>query len=61
MKGIHPFFIIFLESLTINYNALELATYLEEALGNKKVSSPGQWHSKHKINVSPLGSLLKDK
>jgi hypothetical protein len=36
MKGIHPFFIIFLDSLPINYTTLKLATYLEEALGNKK-------------------------
>jgi hypothetical protein len=34
MKGIHPFFIIFPESLPINYTTLQLATYPEEALGN---------------------------
>jgi hypothetical protein len=119
MKGIHLFFIIFLESLPINYTTLKLATYLEEALGNTKyhhqdrgipnarfmsdlldhgsrtnerdpsifiifleslpmnhttlkyglprrgirndkISSPGAWHSKHKIHVSPLGLWLKD-
>jgi hypothetical protein len=36
MKWMHLFFIIFLESLPINYTALKLATYLEDALGNKK-------------------------
>jgi hypothetical protein len=36
MKGMHLFFIIFHESLPINYTTLKLATYLEEALGNKK-------------------------
>jgi hypothetical protein len=35
-KGIHIFFIIFMESLPMNYLTLKLATYLEEALGNKK-------------------------
>jgi hypothetical protein len=36
MKGIHPFFIVFPTSLPINYTTLKFATYLEEALGNKK-------------------------
>jgi hypothetical protein len=36
MKGMHLFFIIFLERLPINYTTLKLATYLEDALGNKK-------------------------
>jgi hypothetical protein len=35
-KGIHLFFITFPESLPINNITLKLATYLEEALGNKK-------------------------
>jgi hypothetical protein len=26
-----------------------------------KVSSPGPWHSSHKIYVSPIGTLIKDK
>jgi hypothetical protein len=31
--------------------------------GNRKhkVSSPGPWHSKPNIHVSPIGSLIKDK
>jgi hypothetical protein len=122
MKGIHLYFISFLESLPINYTTLELTTYLKEALGNTwyhhqdsgitnsrfmsvllnhgsrttnerdpsifynlyiefghklhyfrvghlprrgirkhEVSSPEPWHSMHKIHVSPLGSLIKDK
>jgi hypothetical protein len=120
MKGIDLSFISFLESLAINYTTLELATYLEEALGTTKyhhqengipikkimsvlsdhgsktnekdpsifhklsgelanklhyfrvghlprkgirkheVPSPGQWHYKLKIHVSPLESCLKD-
>jgi hypothetical protein len=36
MKGIDLFYIIFPESLTINYTTLKLATYLEEALGNNR-------------------------
>jgi hypothetical protein len=28
---------------------------------NHEVSSPGPWHSEHKIHVSPFGSWLKDK
>jgi hypothetical protein len=36
MKGIHLFFIIFLESLPINYTTLKLASNLEEALVNNK-------------------------
>jgi hypothetical protein len=36
MKGIHLFFIIFVESLPKKYTTLKLATYLEEALGNNK-------------------------
>jgi hypothetical protein len=28
---------------------------------NHKVSSPRPWHSSHKIHVSPIGSLIKDK
>jgi hypothetical protein len=41
MKGFHPFFIIFPESLPINYTTLKLAIYLLEALGNKKYHHMG--------------------
>jgi hypothetical protein len=36
MKGIHTIFLILLECLPIDYTTLELATYLEEVLGNMK-------------------------
>jgi hypothetical protein len=26
-----------------------------------EIASPGQWHSKHRIHVGPLGSWLKEK
>jgi hypothetical protein len=26
-----------------------------------EIAPPGKWHSKHRINVGPLGSWLKDK
>jgi hypothetical protein len=61
MEGIHIFYIIFVESFRINYTTLKLAIYLEVALGKHEISSPRQWHYKHKIHVGPLGSWLKEK
>jgi hypothetical protein len=120
MKGTPLYFIIFPDNLPMNCNTLELATYLEEALGitkyhhqdndisnirfmsvlldhgsgtnerdtsifiifreslpinyttskyglpgrgirNHKILSLRPWHSKHKIHVNTLGSLLKVK
>jgi hypothetical protein len=42
MEGIYLFFIIFPESLPINYTTLKLATYIEEALGNTKYHHQGR-------------------
>jgi hypothetical protein len=36
MEGIHLFFILFLNSLTMNYTTSNLATYLEVVLGRTK-------------------------
>jgi hypothetical protein len=55
MKGIHPFFIIFQESLPINCTTLKLATYLEEALGNTKYH-----HQDHGIPNTICMSVLLD-
>jgi hypothetical protein len=55
MKGIHLYIISLQESLPINCTTLELATYLEEALGNTKYD-----HQDHGISVTRFMSVLLD-
>jgi hypothetical protein len=55
MKGIHLSFTIFLDILAIYYTTLELATYLEEALGNTRYH-----HQDHNIPSTRFMSVLLD-
>jgi hypothetical protein len=54
MEGIHLFFIILLDSLAINNTTLELSPIPRGSMGKKRITTPGQWHCKHKIYVAPL-------
>jgi hypothetical protein len=54
MEGIHLFFIIFLDSLPMNYTTLELAPLPRGGMRNNRIAKPGQWHCKHTIVVATL-------
>jgi hypothetical protein len=39
----------------------EIGQLPRQDIRKHEISSPGQWHSKHNINMGTLGSWLKDK
>jgi hypothetical protein len=56
MEGIHLCFIIFMDSLAIIYNTLELGPLPRGGTRKKRISTPGQWHCKQNFYVGPLSN-----
>jgi hypothetical protein len=60
-NGRDPYlFILFQDSLTMNYTTVKLGLPIR-GIRNYKISSPGQWHCKCTIHVAPLVSWLMEK